>query len=142
MQAQDYATLIGRCWMNFNSLELIMRTYLATQGQPMGLSGKVGESFPINTFTNYDTFREIARKVNAKSGEQYDFSRIIAYRDAMAHGRVFSADDNFPLTVVKFSKPIGGAVKVEYSQLLSETFLLDMSKEIVKVLTTIHALIP
>jgi hypothetical protein len=56
--------------------------------------------------------------------DRIDAGEIIAFRDALAHGRV-STTDGLPMTVVKFGRPdpLTGQVMVEFRQELTADYL-------------------
>jgi hypothetical protein len=117
---------IGRIIINLLSLEFALRLFLYEfhktdsneQDQSFDLQSLcVGDWVPETPLTNYDTLGKLIKKVNTKLlernySEQIDPS-IIKFRDALAHGRVLSLQPNGPFSVIKFSKPLNGKVKVE-----------------------------
>lgn len=62
----EYATKIGKFWINFNSIELLLRVYLTKKNKEseVGLELDVGSSCPLSHLTNYDTFETLAAKYN------------------------------------------------------------------------------
>jgi hypothetical protein len=128
----DYALKLGSFWINFNSLELMLRLYLTKKNSEpeIGLELEAGDSCPATHLTNYDTFEVLARKYNAivDANHRLDVSTIVKLRDAIAHGRVTTKTE-VPMTVVKYSKPnkTTGAVTVEFKEILSAE-LLDQCK--------------
>jgi hypothetical protein len=133
----QYSADLGKFWINFNSLEMILRLFLARRSglgtgeifQSLGLT--VGQPAPVNSVTNWQSFGELCRNFNNNYplSDQLDFSRVLATRDAMAHGRVLG-DANGIQTVIKYSKPRGGIAHVEFKQTLSPQYIEALSVEI------------
>ncbi|MBB1299196.1 hypothetical protein [Pseudoalteromonas sp. SR41-7] len=126
---EKHALSLGKLWTNFNSLELLLRFYIAKKlGEPdIGLDGKVGEILNVNPITDYRTFRQLTSKYNELSETTLNFEPIEKLRDALAHGRIFTNDDT-PMTVVKFSKPKrsqSDKTTVEYREVLTLKFLSE-----------------
>jgi hypothetical protein len=141
---------IGSIVTNLQSLEFALRLFLdETQGYPnspkdtsLNLTGlNVGEWVPENYFTNYDTLKQLIRKVNSelqKRGlsERIDES-VVELRDAIAHGRVLSLHPDGPFRILKFSKPIEHKTQVKVSVDMTSAWLSQQTKrthdEIMKV---------
>jgi len=131
MTIDEYASKLGKFWINFNSLELLLRMYLTKHNREteVGLEIDIGGSCPLSHLTNYDTFETLAEKYNATLAlaDRIDVSDIVRLRDAIAHGRVLTKAHlpDFPLTVVKFSKPDRGrgTVNVTFKEVLTASFL-------------------
>jgi hypothetical protein len=138
---EEHALSLGKLWTNFNSLELLLRFYIAKKlGKPdIGLDGEVGEIFNVNPITDYNSFRMLTSKYNKLSETPIIFEPIEKLRDALAHGRIFTNDDT-PMTVVKFSKPEKtqkDKTTVEYREVLTleflsgkNSFLRDLIKQV------------
>ncbi len=62
--------------------------------------------------TNYDQLRTVLEKFNALAtpAHQLDVARIVALRDQLAHGRTAANNPPFPLTLLKYDKPVKGGV--------------------------------
>lgn len=132
----QYAADLGRFWQNFNSLEMFLRLYLARKAgmgtkdifQCLGLD--VGQSAIENPVTDWRTFGALCDEYNKgmPNPEKLDFSRVVAIRDALAHGRILG-DEFGNLTVVKYSKPKAGTVSAEFKQSLSASYMQTFSDE-------------
>lgn len=125
---KEYTFSLGKLWTNFNSLELLIRFYIAkkTQQSDLGLDGNLGEEIDKNPVTDYCSFRELTKKFNELSCQRLDFEPIAKLRDALAHGRVFTNDQS-PLTVIKYSRPKENKVTVEYREVLNTEFTSKMN---------------
>ncbi len=133
----QYSADLGKFWTNFNSLEMILRLFLARRSglgtgeifKCLGLD--IGQHAPVNSITNWQTFGQLCKSFNNQFSvpEQLDFSRVLAMRDAMAHGRVLG-NENGTLTVIKYSKPLGNIARVEFRQNLSPQYIEALSQEI------------
>ncbi len=132
----QYAADLGRFWLNFNSLEFILRLFLARKAgmgttEFVQIRGKeVGQSAVENPITDWRTFGTLCADYNKGMPipERLDFSRIVAIRDALAHGRVLG-DESGNLVVVKYSRPKARTVTVEFKQVLSPAYLQVLSDE-------------
>ena len=135
-ELEDYARRVGLFWVQFNSLELLLRLYLSkAAGDPEGGLGYAeGDSCAVTHLTNYDGFPKLAAKFNAHVGktDALGFARIERVRDALAHGRAVGAAPRLPLTMTKFSKPFGSPprVRVEFKQELSVEFLDEIARDV------------
>jgi hypothetical protein len=120
---KDYCFALGHFWQNFNNLELFLRLYL---NQKNGKDNIYGYSFlelPIKTeceenpMTDWKTFGELCKLFNSyqDTNNKIDFTEIVELRDAMAHGRV-TGDSEANMYVIKYSKPKGNKVIVEYTR--------------------------
>ena len=148
--ASQIANNIGSIVINLQSLEFALRLFLdETQGHsdsprntPLNLAGlNIDEWVPENYFTNYDTLKQLIRKVNnelQKRGlsERIDES-LVELRDAIAHGRVLSLNPDGPFHILKFSKPIDDKTQVKISVDMTPEWLSRQTKrthdEILKV---------
>jgi hypothetical protein len=124
--SNNFPNGIGRILSNLLSLEFALRLFLYEfhktdsneQDQSFDLQSLfVGDWVTETPLTNYDTLGKLIEKVNNKLlerdySEQIDPS-VVGLRDALAHGRVLSLQPNGPFSVIKFSKPLNGKVKVE-----------------------------
>lgn len=91
---------------------------------------KKGDQINENAVNNYDTFSEICKKFNAtlNKRDKIDFTSIIEFRDAIAHGRAIG--DGLNLTIIKFSKSKNKTVKVEFIWIFSEREINDLIEHI------------
>lgn len=145
----DYAMKLGKFWINFNSLELLLRLYLTKKNSEseIGLELNIGDVCGLSHLTNYDSFKELAAKYNASVSNQYkiDISEINRLRDAIAHGRVVSKTDlpMLPMTVVKFSKPSKDTkmVTVEIKETLTAAYLDKCIKDMYNISLLISGLL-
>ena len=125
---EEYTTKLGKFWVNFNSLELLLRLYLLKRNSEpeIGLELNMGDPCPLTHLTNYDSFQELARKYNdtVQPEDRISVGDVARLRDALAHGRV-TTTTTVPMTVVKFARPdrASGATKVVFKQVLSADYL-------------------
>lgn len=120
-----YELYIGKFWVNFNSLELLLRIYLCRSNSEseIGLEAVVGEDCPVSHLTNYDSFIVLVKKFNEKVDdvEKIEFQELNRFRDLMAHGRVVTKD-RLPVTVIKYDRPQNGSKTVKVSDRQVFTF--------------------
>ncbi|WP_395781608.1 hypothetical protein [Aquidulcibacter sp.] len=132
----SFYTKIGLFWLNFSSLELMLRLVLHrrnngnTQDPQLFRPFTVGEQLTENAVNNYDSFSQVCCKFNStlKKSEKIDFSRIEKFRNAIAHGRIVGDGNN--LTITKFSKSNNKTVRVEFSWTYSEQDLTNLIEEL------------
>ena len=140
MTIDEHAKNIGSLIANLNSLEFRLRAFLQElpTAKPFGLpKGKdiyslpVGTELPENEITNYDTLEKLIEKFNAfanqKGFHEID-KRIIAIRNALAHGRVSSPTISDNLRLIKFSRPEKGKVKISFNEILDRNWFKDNNK--------------
>jgi hypothetical protein len=94
---------------------------------------KKGDQINENAVNNYDSFSDICKRFNAtlKKCDKIDFTSIIEFRDAIAHGRLIG--DGFNLTIIKFSKSKNKTVKVDFIWNFSENGINDLIEHIGKI---------
>jgi len=131
----NYPEFLGQCFSNFNSLELLIRVYLVKQNKEIevGLEVDEGNWVPVTFMTNYMQFRILINEYNKISNEkipQKYVDDIVRFRDLIAHGRMSSLSESFPLTAVKYSDEKNGMVKVVVKQCLSVEYLNDIKDKI------------
>ncbi|MBZ5588596.1 MAG: hypothetical protein LAO05_08535 [Acidobacteriia bacterium] len=139
---------LGRLVTNLQSLEFVLRLLLHDLVGPKTLSLdleklSVGETVPENPITNYDSFGDVIRKVNElleahAKPERIDPS-LAHLRDAIAHGRVLASHPTGPFSLVKFSKPKAGVVKVTVAEQLTLPWLDTQIKRTYSEITKARA---
>jgi hypothetical protein len=100
------------------------------------LAANVGDSFPVNALTSYDSLGQLIEAYNATASIKIDLS-LVRLRDTLAHGRVLCADDVWvKFSLMKFTRPESGSVTVETRYDLT----LDwMDKQIARTSEALHA---
>ena len=140
---EEYALKLGKFWVNFNTLELLLRIYLAKSrgDSESGLELQVGDSCSTTYLTNYDTFGILANRYNSTvpSSDQIDQVEIVRLRDAIAHGRSITKDE-IHMTLLKFSKPDrkSGMVKVVFREVLTGEYLDRVARTMHDAAMKIH----
>lgn len=117
---------------NFQSLEFALRAFLTKYSPPPFVpyaassdvfSFPVGSVLPENPLTNYDSLGMLIEKANKLLRQQHapqlDKS-LVDIRDALAHGRISSLQEEEQLRLIKYSKPDNGQVEVKYNEVLDE----------------------
>jgi hypothetical protein len=128
-----YANKLGAFWVSFNALEMMLRVYLARKsGVGTGsliayINSDTGEVLPECPITDWKTFKMLCAEYNSDKSlaDKIDFTEVTALRDAMAHGRV-TGDSMGNMIVVKYSKPIGKNVTVEFKRALAPAYFDGM----------------
>lgn len=132
---KSYATHLGIFWNSFNGLEMMLRIYLArksgvgTQSLIACINSNPGDVLPECPITDWKTFKILCAEYNKDKmpTDKIDFSEVTSLRDAMAHGRV-TGNSVGQMIVVKYTKPIGKNVTVEFKRELTEPYLNQMSE--------------
>jgi hypothetical protein len=135
MNLEDYTSAMGKIVVNLHSLEFALRNFLWGQEDRQGLENwntcitqlQVGQSVPVNAFSNYDTLKKLIAKFNnvvqlIDSGLCVD-PDIVTIRDAIAHGRIWASNPQPPMQLVKFDIPKNGTVTVTHTELIDDNWL-------------------
>src|ERR1700675_2294916 len=131
-----HACALGRLAGTFQSLELVTRPFFYSRRDPphrgfrfrRSMSHlKPGDQVPENAYTSFDTLGQLISRFNRIAAKRFPTKAIdpsvVAVRDALAHGRVWSDVAGPPLHLLKFSKPMGGAARVEFAEVMSIDWL-------------------
>jgi hypothetical protein len=113
--ADWHAFNVGMLIGNLQALEFSARVTVAIMEEaPLGplLALQPGQSVPENPMTNYDQLAAVLGKFNARARRKLDVAGLVALRDQLAHGRTAANTPTFPLTLLKFGKPVKGHVPV------------------------------
>ena len=119
--AEWHAFNVGMLVGNLQSLEFSARVALEliTGAPPIEnlLALEPGDWVPEAPMTNYDQLGDVLQQFNESASPQYqlDVARIVALRDQLAHGRTAANNPIFPLTLLKFGRPVKGRVPVSNS---------------------------
>ena len=130
MDLNQHALGIGRIVVNLQSLEVVLRLFLAeASGGKINNMPQAGEKIvPLGYLTNRDSLGTLVDKYNScLSGEeagQFGVDReVVAVRDSLAHGRLMSPTSEPLVTLWKFGKPDGTDVPVERVETLTTQWL-------------------
>ena len=133
MEQEDHIKGLGILISYLHALEFILRGVLKNQEKEKSKKInysilKTGDTVPEDPMTNYDSLETLIIKYNniAPKDLQID-RRIILVRDAIAHGRVFSATQNLPMKLFKFEKPKNGVTSVTFAQTLDKDWFQSKS---------------
>jgi hypothetical protein len=132
---KNYTSQLGIFWHSFNGLEMMLRIYLGrksgvgTKNLIAYINANLGETLPEYPITDWKTFKMLCDEFNKDKSatDQIDFTEINALRDAMAHGRV-TGDSAGNMIVVKYSRPSGNRVTVEFKRTLSDSYINKMTE--------------
>ena len=131
MKGEIYTTLLGQLFGNFHGLEMVLRAFLANRDPRQALTKgqdftalQVGDVVAETPFTDYASLGQLITQFNelVPSDRRID-PALVELRDALAHGRVWSTDGDFPLRLLKFSKPREGFATVTWAATLTEDWL-------------------
>jgi hypothetical protein len=119
----DHAKGIGALLGNLQILETMVRARIATldptRYKPWRWDDLVpGRELPEDAFTATDSLGPMIAVYNDLVDEKSRIDRdgLVALRDALAHGRVWTLDCRFPVKLVKFRKSRPGWVTVEWAE--------------------------
>jgi len=140
---KQHAEYLGRLTTNLHALEITIRDFLFTASEGLKSSTKhaqslrnlrTDQSVPLNPFTSYDDLRTLIvkynKRVQATANRLVIDEDIVTLRDAIAHGRMFSFEPSCPLLLLKFSKPKGSLVKVEFSATMTPDWFGSQIKRV------------
>lgn len=126
---QVFPDRLGRLVSNLVQLEFALRVALHLQEpEEKRMSTEVlrmvkpGDTVPENYLTDWSTLRELITAYNAnesaRGGKTID-TGIVDLRDALAHGRMTASRMTSEYRLIRFSKPVAGAVTVERVETLT-----------------------
>ena len=153
MKAIDqHALCLGTLFTNLQTLEFLLRLFLyKKRSRPhisfvrgQNLTGlRVGKVLPENAVTDYDSLGKLIRRYNATAVGKVHGLKItddlVSLRDALAQGRVFVPKTGLPLQLLKFTKPRGKTVRVEFAAALSLDWLEKQSTRVLAEITKVRA---
>ena len=135
-EGKDHFERLGRLVANMQSFELALRIFHHNDELANGLPPpskvyselKAGDIVKKDAFTNWDTLQRLTTKYNKDkrviSSDLIIDEDLVNIRDAIAHGRIASTDPSITSkTLLKFKRPIGDTVEVEYSTVMSREWL-------------------
>ena len=130
MDSEKHLQLTGGLVMNLQAVETLLRFFLVLREGQSTEFPKPGDTHAVETFAT--TFKSLGDLINlyndglkAEERIAYAVDRLIVrIRDAFAHGRLVTTTD-FPVTLWKFGRPIGGKVPIEFSETLTEKWLKE-----------------
>jgi hypothetical protein len=146
MDHEDHVRYLGILVSYFHALEFALRAVL--KNQEKGKVKKIvysrlrkGDTVPEDAMTNYDSLGSLIDKYNKIAPKELTITKgIVATRDAIAHGRVFSDVQSLPVNLYKFDKPKNGTVTVAVAVTLDQNWFKDtgvhLYEEIQKVMRT------
>ena len=156
-QEQEYHDSVGKLIANLQSLEFLLRAFLATiydtdsngliPGMPKNMYDlQVGDMVPINYLTNYYHLGQIIDKYNEYLKPKdvsflIDRDSIVGLRDALAHGRVSGVSPHPPLRIIKFDKPDKqniGQVKVVFSDTMDKEWFSSKIHFVYEAMMRVH----
>jgi len=144
MDPQDHIKGLGMLVSYFHTLEYVLRGVLKNQAKGKTKKVdysllKIGDTVPEDPMTNYDSLGSLIDKYNKIAPKELQIAKgIVAVRDAIAHGRVFSDTQSLPMRLFKFDKPKKGVTSVTYAATLDQDWFkgtaVHLYGEIVKVM--------
>ncbi|MEI6739547.1 MAG: hypothetical protein WCK74_04465 [Gemmatimonadaceae bacterium] len=148
LNVQSYQASLANFWSAFNSLEMILRIYLArrdgigTADLMSQINAEEDKQVAESAVTDWSTFRNLCERYNntVQSNSKFAFDEINRLRDALAHGRVTS-DEHGNMIVIKYSKPQDGFVRVEYRRSLTSQFLTENAAYMLQAMQKVTACI-
>jgi len=128
----ERTALLGGVVGNFQALEFLLRLFLGGENEMFRLPlkrAKEGDTLPECQFTDWSSLGQLIGKANVRFlrlglPQRLDTS-LSNVRDALAHGRVFSPENEPDALLFKFSHPKRGRVTVEARYTLDDKTLTD-----------------
>lgn len=142
MNLEEYTLAIGKIVVNLHSLEFALRTFLWNHESPQNPPNwntqipqlQVGQTVPVNAFTNYDTLGKLVDKFNSVvlpvDASLCVDPEVVGLRDALAHGRVWAQAPHPPMQLVKFNKPSNGLVTVTHAERVDDQWLQSQASRV------------
>ncbi len=149
MDAHEHVLRLGKLLGNLQSLELSLRGELARRPGAAQVHAEpgvdvlalpLGAEVPESNITDYASLRQLLDLFNTEArarGAPVVDLHVVELRDALAHGRVYSKTQAYPLTLVKFDKPKGGRARVMYRALMDEGWFGQQMKMLVDAMQII-----
>jgi hypothetical protein len=131
MTADDHLTGLGKVIGNLHALEHILRIFLCDANcEALEYPSSGATTVTETHLTNHASLGPIIDEYNGSLGpteQQYRIDpTVVDIRDALAHGRIASAIDAFPVTLFKFGKKdAAGNIPVERVDVLNESWFSD-----------------
>jgi len=146
MNQDDHIKGLGLLVSYFHALEFTLRAVLKNDEKKAldktNYSAlKAGETVPEDPMSNYDSMGNLILKYNKIAPKELRIEdKLVAIRDAIAHGRIFSDSPNLPMRLFKFEKPKNGVATVIFAATLDRKWFSEISghlyREIQKVMKT------
>ncbi len=91
----------------------------------------VGSEVPASAWSNYASLKQLIVKYNDWAGdkERKISLNFVSLRDAFAHGRCMPTSHGV-FQLIKFSKPDGGNVTVEFNEMLTDEWFVDWQSKV------------
>lgn len=125
---------------------MALRKFLAVRDPRLALHGEqsfdalvIGDVVGETPFTDYASLGSLIGQFNKLVPDQRRIDpKLVDLRDALAHGRVWSLDGNFPLRLLKFDKPSNGTVRVTWATTLTEEWLHEQRDLVLDAMIRAH----
>jgi hypothetical protein len=135
MNQDDHAKGVGKIVSNLESLELLIRIYLTSaNSQKIEFPTPTTKELPETYITNYMPLDDLVEEYNESLEPEEQIhgvnTEVVKIRDALAHGRIFSLTESFPVTIYKFAKPKDGKAAVDYVETLTTDWLKEKNEMI------------
>ena len=151
MRASVYTEKLGQLWANFHSLEMLLRSFLALRDPREALEAgqsfdslAVGDIVRENPTTDYSSLGQLIARFNkvVPESRRVDPS-LVELRDALAHGRVWSNDETFPLRLLKFGRPTAdGKIEVTWASTMTEQWLDEQRQRVFEAMCRVYGKAP
>lgn len=146
MEHHAHAEHLGGVIGNLQSLEFSIRLCLSQRpDSPVRnaytddfRNAPVGTLVAESDMSSYAPLGQLIKKFNelfGSLGSTID-PALVDLRDALAHGRVFAGPDDEHFRIVKFDRPVNGAARLSYNQVMTEDWFLESKR---RVRDAIHA---
>jgi hypothetical protein len=128
MDGNDHLFGVGKIIGNLHAVEHLLRIFLCeAKGQKLEYPKTGDTHIPETYLTNRWSLEPVIKAYNATlSATEQNYSvdvAIVKLRDAIAHGRLASKSESFPLTLYKFGEPSGGLIPIEEATELDQSWL-------------------
>jgi hypothetical protein len=136
MNHEDHIRGLGLLVSYFHTFEFALRAVLKNhEMKRMEKTDysilKAGATVSEDPMTNYDSMGTLIEKYNKIAPKELRIKDgLVAVRDAIAHGRVFSDTPDLPMRLFKFDKPKKGLVSVTFAETLDQRWFSEMSQHI------------
>jgi hypothetical protein len=151
MTVDEHCKQLGGLLGNLQSLECCLRIFLhhLPDARPLGVpfgtdiyTLPVGSDLPENELTSYESLGELIARYNRevlahRAREQIDPALVIV-RDALAHGRVSTNEENQPMRLLKFDRPRAGRVRITFNEEMTMDWFKKQKQKVLLGLKRVH----
>ncbi|WP_394809319.1 hypothetical protein [Nitrosomonas sp.] len=149
MTSDEHVLSLGKLLGNIHVLEMSLRVFLMNRPGARVvhevystdlLNLPAGSELPESDFTSFaylselvDRFNEVAVSDEAPTIDQ----RVVEVRNTLMHGCVLGSINEFPVHILKFSKPLSGRVCVTINERMTTEWFAQQNRLVYSAVQTV-----